>query len=246
MEDTLKSLENAARLAGTKGLVRFTRFLDPAEAIQASQLARTFGASFAQFGGYEGAERLVGCFYADAADKPDDDAYPIVCLHSRFSAKFCSLTHRDLLGAFMSLGLTRSCIGDMIISEDNVYLFAHSTTADYIANAMTSAGKAQLHFHALEHVPAMPEPDGTRFSSVVSSLRLDAVLAAAYRLSRSEAQEAIRAGIVKVNHIPCERTDALVAENALLSLKGSGRIRLLSVDGMTRKQRIGITFFRYA
>lgn len=246
MEDTLKSLENAARLAGEKRLIRFTRFIDPAEAVQASHLARIFGASFARFGGYEGAERSVGCFYADAADRPEDAAYPIVCLHSRFSAKFCSLTHRDLLGAFMSLGLTRSCIGDMIISGDSVYLFAHSTTADYIASAMTSAGKAQLHFHVLDHVPAMPEPEGIRFSVVVSSLRLDAVLAAAYRLSRSEAQEAIRGGVVKVNHIPCERTDTLVAENTLLSMKGSGRIRLLSIDGMTRKQRIGITFFRYA
>lgn len=244
MEESLKTLENGARLAGEKGLTRFTRFLDPAEAAQAAQLARAYGASFSQFGGFEGAERVIGCFHP-YTDEIDGEEYPLVCLHSAFSAKFCSLTHRDLLGAFMSLGLTRSCIGDMIISGSDIYLFAHASTAAYIAESMTSAGKAPLHFKALNRIPKMPEPEGIRFSSVVSSLRLDAVLAAAYHLSRSEAQEAVRAGIVKVNHILCERVDFSVAEGALLSLKGYGRVRLISVDGLTRKQRIGISFFRY-
>ena len=244
MEESLKSLENAARLAGEKGLTRFTRFLDPAEAAQAAQLARTYGAVFSSFGGYPGAERVIGSF-SPFGEEISEAEYPIVCLHSTFSSKFCTLTHRDLLGAFMSLGLTRSCIGDMIISGADVYLFAYQTTAAYICESMTSAGKTPLRFRQLDCIPDMPEPNGTRFSAVVSSLRLDGVLAAAYRLSRSEAQDAIRAGLVKVNHIPCERVDTAVQQDTLLSLKGSGRVRLVSVDGLTRKQRIGITFFRY-
>lgn len=244
MEESLKTLENGARLAGEKGLTRFTRFLDPAEAAQASHLARAYGASFSQFGGYDNAERVVGCFHPYMEDIAED-AYPIVCLHSTFSLRFCTLTHRDLLGAFMSLGLTRSCIGDMIISGADIYLFAHASTAAYISESMTSAGKAPLRFKALDHIPQMPEPEGTRFSAVVSSLRLDGVLAAAYHLSRAEAQDAIRAGIVKVNHKPCDRVDFAVAQGALLSMKGRGRVRLASIGGLTRKQRIGISFFRY-
>ena len=244
MEESLKSLENAARLAGEKGLIRFTRFLDPVEAVQAAQLAHVYGASFSRFGGYPDAERVIGCFHP-YGEEISEAEYPIVCLHSAFASKFCSVTHRDLLGAFMALGLTRSCIGDMIISGSDVYLFAQYTTAGYICESMTSAGKAPLCFKPLASIPQMPEPEGTRFSAVVSSLRLDGVLAAAYHLSRSEAQEAIRAGLVKVNHVPCERVDAAVGQDALLSLKGSGRVRLVSVDGLTRKQRIGISFFRY-
>ena len=109
MEDSLKALENAAKLAGEKGLVRFTKFLDPAEAASSAQLARSFCADFASFGGYSQAERIVGCFFPKG-ETISEDEYPIVCLHSRYSSKFCSVSHRDLLGAFMSLGLTRSCI----------------------------------------------------------------------------------------------------------------------------------------
>ncbi|MGN0775642.1 MAG: S4 domain-containing protein, partial [Candidatus Ventricola sp.] len=143
------------------------------------------------------------------------------------------------------LGLTRSCAGDMIIAGADIYLFAHEQTADFIVQTMKSAGKAPLDFHVLPQTPAMPEPEGTRFSAVVSSLRLDGVLAAAYKLSRSEASDSIRAGLVKVNHLPCDRVDVQLKEGTLLSMRGRGRVRLESVDGLTRKQRIGITFFRY-
>ena len=244
MEESLKSLENAARLAGEKGLVRFTRFLDPAEAAQAMQLARVHRAGFSQFGGYADAERVIGCFHPFGEEVAETE-YPVVCLHSRFSAKFCSLTHRDLLGAFMSLGLTRDSVGDMIIGENDIYLFAYAQTADYIAQSMKSAGKVPLDFSVLSCIPQMPEPEGIYFSSVVSSLRLDAVLAAAYKLSRSESADLIRAGIVKVNHQVCERVDMQISEEALLSVRGRGRVKLASIDGMTKKQRIGISFFRY-
>ena len=244
MEDLMKTLENAAKLAGSKGLVRFSRFLDPAEAAEAKRLAAAYGAEYSCWGGYEGAERTIGCFHP-SGESVSVEEYPLVCLHSRFSARFCSVSHRDLLGAFMALGLTRSCIGDIIIVDADIYLFAHAQTADFVAQSMTSAGKTPLSFRVLTEIPDMPDPAGTRFSSIVSSLRLDGVLAAAYKLSRSESADLIRAGLVKVDHLVCERVDMQIAEGALLSLRGKGRIRLVSVDGFTRKQRIGITFFRY-
>lgn len=244
MEESLKSLENAAKLAGEKGLVRFSRFLDPAQAVQAEQLARTYGAKLRLWGGYDRAERVIACFYP-SDEQVEAEQYPIICLHSRFADKFCSITHRDLLGSFMSLGLTRSCLGDIIIVGADIYLFAHEQTADFIAQSLVSAGRTPLHLRMLDVVPPMPEPEGTRFSAVVSSLRLDGVIAAAYRLSRSESAEMIRAGLVKVNHMVCDRVDLTVKEPDLFSIRGKGRIRLISVDGMTRKQRMGITFFRY-
>jgi len=244
MDDQIKMLEDAARLASRKDLTKFTRFIDPAQAIQAQQIARAYGSGFSVWGGYAGAERVIGCFHP-IGETPETGEYPLVCLHSRVQTRFGSITHRDLLGAFMALGLTRSCIGDIIIGDTDAYLFAVSQTAGFIAASLNSAGKMSLHFSVLEQIPAIPEPEGSSFQAVVSSLRLDAVLACAYRLSRSEAADCIHAGLVKVDHLPCERVDAVLKEGALLSVRGRGRIRLTAVNGMTRKQRIGITLFRY-
>ncbi len=52
--------------------------------------------------------------------------------------------------------------------------------------------------------------------------RLDAVVASAYRLSRNESGDMIRAGLVKLNHLLCERVDTAVEEGAMLSVRGKG------------------------
>ena len=145
----------------------------------------------------------------------------------------------------MALGLTRDSIGDIIIVDSDIYLFVVEQVADFILQGMTSAGKAALHFKKVEGGVSVPEPQGTAFHDTLSSMRLDAVLAGAYRLSRTESSALIRGGLVKLNHIPCEKVDAAVEEGALLSVRGKGRVRLQSIEGLTKKQRIGVTFFRY-
>ena len=62
--DQIDVFDDAARLASQKGLTRFTRFLDPAQAIQAAQIAHTRQAGFSFWGGYPDAERVIGCFHA--------------------------------------------------------------------------------------------------------------------------------------------------------------------------------------
>ena len=244
MEDNQRTFEFAARFACEKGIVRYTRFLDPMQEMAAMQIAQERGAGFEAWGGYETAERKIGCFLPWGEHSAHDD-FPLVTLHSRFSSKFCSLSHRDLLGAFMALGLTRDSIGDIIIVDSDIYLFVTAQTADFIAQSMNSAGKVPLHFQSVNGEVRIPEPKGTCFHDTLGSLRLDAVIAAAYRLSRSEASDMIRAGLIKFNHIPCERVDMSVEEGAMLSARGKGRVKLQKIEGLTRKQRIGVTFFRY-
>ena len=244
MDENRRTFEFAARFACEKGIVRYTRFLDPVQEAEARQIACDCGAVFASWGGYEQAERKIGCFlpWGEEALRVN---FPLVTLHSRYSSKFCSLSHRDLLGSFMALGLTRDSIGDIIIVDSDIYLFVVAQTADFIAQSMNSAGKVPLRFEPIDGEIQIPEPKGICFHDTLSSMRLDAVIASAYRLSRSEASELIRAGLVKLNHIPCERVDAAVAEGAVLSVRGRGRIQLRKIEGLTRKQRIGVTFFRY-
>ncbi len=244
MDEISTQFINAARFASAKDIARFTRFLDPAQVHEALAVAREHGVFFSAWGGYDQAERVIGCFHP--SDETVERAeFPLMCLGAQFSSRFCHITHRDLLGSFMALGLTRDCIGDIIISDECVYLFVTEQTAPFIAASMTSAGRASLSFKVMDAVPVIPEPKGTVFSAVVSSLRLDSVLASAYRLCRSDAAAMIRSGLVKVDHLPQERVDFLLKEGALLSVKGKGRVRFTAVNGVTKKQRIGISLFRY-
>ncbi|MFR0859518.1 MAG: hypothetical protein ACLSIR_07455 [Christensenellales bacterium] len=62
MEENQRTLEFAARFASEKGIARYTRFLDPVQVAAAKQIAREHGAAFSVWGGYEQAERQIGCF----------------------------------------------------------------------------------------------------------------------------------------------------------------------------------------
>lgn len=238
-----KALQGFLRAAGTAYQARFTRFLDPAEAREVEAAAKAMQLPVVLWGGYPYAERCIAAVGGDA--ELAKDAFPLSALESTFESRFGSITHRDVLGAFMGLGLTRDCIGDIIIKDSTVYLFVVKSMEKFVMESLTGAGRMKLCFHRFEDPLRIPEPEGTYFRGTVSSLRLDALLAEGFRLSRSDAAELVRAGRVKVSHVPVIRTDAQVEAGALLSIAGIGRVQLRSVDGLTRKQRIGVTFFRY-
>ena len=102
MDENRRTFEFAARFACEKGIARYTRFLDPVQEAEARQIACDCGAVFASWGGYEQAERKIGCFlpWGEEALRVN---FPLVTLHSRYSSKFCSLSHRDLLLSMASV-----------------------------------------------------------------------------------------------------------------------------------------------
>ena len=61
MEDNNRTFEFAARFASEKEILRYTRFLDPAQAVEAGKIAREHGVQFMTWGGYDAAERVIGC-----------------------------------------------------------------------------------------------------------------------------------------------------------------------------------------
>ena len=243
MEHTV--IENAARGAAAKHLLRFTRFLDPAEMEDAQILARQYDLTVTAFGGYPDAERRIACFVPEGECPPEITEYPLVCLHSAYDARYASLSHRDVLGAFMALGLTRDCVGDMIVRDSQVYLFAVDTSQEYIRDNLTQAGKAGLRFRQIPFPAQSSLVSGTYRKATVASLRADVLVAEAFDLSRAAAADAIHRGLVKVDWRACQRVDVPLQAPAMLSLKGRGRVRLCSVDGMTKKQKFGITLFTF-
>jgi len=76
-------------------------------------------------------------------------------------------------------------------------------------------------------------------------LRLDAVLCAAFGLSRGRASELIAAGRASLNHLPCLQPSKELDEGALLSVRGLGRAKLLEVGGVSKKGRLFVQIGLY-
>ena len=242
-QQDVKRFDELALRAARRGEAAFTHFLDLNQIQRARMAAGRQGVNVTFCGGYENAERCMAAFYADEA--PQDADWPIQIIRISWRAQFGSPTHRDLLGALMALGFEREKIGDIALDSEQAYLFAESDMADYIASSLTSAGRVTLRCEKVDSADNLPEPEGREIRAVVSSLRLDAVLAAAFSLSRAEAARLINQGKALVNQAETLRVDHAVPEHALLSLRGMGRVRLDEIAGETKKGRIALKFFVY-
>ncbi len=238
-----KRLRELARRAERTGESTFTHFMDMNQIQSAMAAAREEGVHLMLEGGYEDAERRIGAFYD--AEPPEDWQWPMVPVEITWRAQFGSPGHRDLLGALMGLGFERERIGDIVLLSGRAYVFAEPDMADYIVRSLESAGRISVRAKLADGVPDIPPPEGRTFRDTVPSLRLDAVLAAAFSLSRSEASERISRGRVFVNHVQILRGDASVEEGDIISVRQEGRARLDGVDGTTRKGRLSIRLFRY-
>ena len=125
------------------------------------------------------------------------------------------------------------------------YLFVTPEMADYVSANLESAGRASVKVEPASETPEIAPPEGIEIRVTVQNARLDAVLAAGYRLSRSEAQKLIAAGLVKLNHVPNLHTDARVGEGDLISARGYGRLKVLSEQGESRRGRLILMLFKY-
>ena len=223
-----------------------TSFLSPREL----ELARfLFGnePGLCAFGGYEDAERKMLVYLPDYLEEDalyEEDA-PLVCLRATFFEKD-ELSHRDFLGALMGAGIGRETVGDICVGKGSCDFFVTAEIAPYIQQNFLSAGRTKLHLNQIPLREAqIPEPEVKEIKDTLASLRLDSVISSGFRIGRSLASQYVSAGKAAIDGLPCEKPDKAVSEGMKISVRGLGKIKLVSVNGRTKKDRISVTIHRY-
>ncbi|MPN20119.1 hypothetical protein SDC9_167496 [bioreactor metagenome] len=79
----------------------------------------------------------------------------------------------------------------------------------------------------------------------VSSLRLDSVLSAGFRISRGKASSLIEAGRAEVNWQECRKGDRQLSQGDCITARGFGKFTLDEVGGLSKKGRVNIVIRRY-
>ncbi|MFT8361729.1 MAG: YlmH/Sll1252 family protein [Sporolactobacillus sp.] len=222
---------------------QFTDFLDPREQVIArSVIGQQDDLRLIFSGGYPAAERkraLLLAPYAEEADYP----FAISCLEIDYPSKFVSLTHPQVLGAVLGTGIVRRKIGDFIFSEGRVLLLCTRDVAPYLMTALTSVGRQKVATRETsgDHLP-QTAPEWAEQAGTVSSMRLDAVIAEIYHLSRANSAEPIERGHVKVNYQLIDKRDFVLHSGDMLSLRGHGRSKIISASGLTKKNKIRLVY----
>ena len=223
-----------------------TCFLSPRELEMARYLFGEVEGLHA-FGGYEDAERKMLIFLPDYLEEDTlyDEDSPIVCLRSSFF-EGDSLSHRDFLGALMGAGIGRETVGDICVGKGSCDFFVTAEIAPYIIQNFLSAGRTRLRMDQIPLLEAqIPEPEVKEIKDTLASLRLDSVISSGFRIGRSLAAQYVSAGKAAIDGLPCEKGDKTVSEGSKVSVRGLGKIKLVSINGRTKKDRISVTIHRY-
>ena len=189
-------------------------------------------------GGQPNCERQASFFLPEyAAPEAFDPAEHICAL--RIKAHFGTPGHRDYLGAALGLGIGRESLGDIRMGDGGAWVFCLPSVEPVLTEELKTVGRFGVRVAAcpLSDVPA-PVRKVRALSFTVKSLRLDAVTAALFGLSRTTAAEQIRMGLVSLNYAVCEKADAPVQEGDVLSLRGHGKGSVTALGGRSKKDRL--------
>ncbi len=228
--------------ASLKNRLVVTSFLDPREvAILASIVQRDPNLVFLTDGGYEQAERKRALIAPDYyVENPGLFNFNISFLRLE-SAEVKGLEHRDVLGAVLGLGIKRNKLGDIIPHNKGSDMIVASELEDYLYFNIGQVGRHRVSIRKITRPElALPKQNIKIRTASVASMRVDAVLAEGYRVSRTKASSLIKNGKCKVNWKLVDRPDYLVAPGDLISLRGFGRMVVEGIEGHSKKGRIWI------
>ena len=229
--------------AEQRNIPAHTAFLTPQEQAGVETLVNLSGGRAVFTGGYVGAERKILVCLPDWME--EDDSSELRFLRCAFRPEH-GLTHRDILGSLMGLGVKRESVGDILVGEESCDLVVMDTVADFLLQNWVSAGRAPLRVTEVDgHDLHIPQAKCQEIRDTVAALRLDAVAATGFRMSRGKAAELIAAGRVEVNWKVCTKGDKLLTAGDTVSARGFGKFELAEVGGTTKKGRTSILVKRY-
>lgn len=223
-----------------------TDFCDPARQAMIDKALGWLGDPLSEWrGGYEGAERrrlLICPEYFDPASLDDG----IVLLEVTGNFKFQQVTHRDFLGALLSLGIRREKLGDIIVTDSGCQVFVDTGVKDYIAMHLQKIHRVSIQVGEIARDQlVLPVREAGTMQGTVSSLRLDAVASAGFGLSRTKMTREIAAEKVRLNWLVSTDSAAPVKAGDVISIRGMGRLEVREVRGETKKGRIALVLKCY-
>ncbi len=224
---------------------KVSEFLDP----YGYSIAETIAAHYDSLelqpnGGYRGAERVKAMFInKEFRGTPDlhAEAFSV-----SWDERYYQLTHRDVLGSLMGLGIKREILGDIIMCGHGCQIIIDSSLSEFILQNFKVIGAAAVTIAPLPLSDIAAREEKTKeIKTTVSALRLDVVAAAGFGTSRTTMSEEIGIGKIKVNWQDAKNSAKAIKVGDIISMRGRGRVEVCEVLGQTKKGRVSILLKRF-
>ena len=232
-----KFIKNSTFQALNNNKVILTNFLNLREQIIAkSVLNKENFDSYLFFGGYEEAEYkrlLISPYTLNFSDTQ------IKILEIDYNKRYLTLQHRKVLGALMNLGIKREVIGDILIG-DKSYIIVSSSIIEFLLREFKTISGVPVSLKEVFELHGDFSPNYNKKNITCQSMRLDLLLSKMYNLNRNDSKKLVCSGDVKVNQELSLNPSLVLNEGDLISIKHRGRIKIIKIEGKTKKDKFKI------
>lgn len=184
-------------------------------------------------GGMENAE------YQKAIIAPNDKlvSSEITILKISYNPKYLNLTHRNVLGNLIHLGITRNRIGDILCEEGNIWVAVCSNLVSFIKENLALIHNQEVKIEECNEKISLADK-GEEKTIFLQSVRLDSVISGAYNISREDSLDLIKREMVKVNQKIAIKAFQNLKPCDIISVVHKGRIKILDDSATSRSGRI--------
>lgn len=242
-EGSKKRFMELADKSYNQGIYTFTEFLGLNEQSLFSEIEKEISyVGYEKYGGTLDSERVMVRFGSKQELGYEVD-YPIKCLNvTPLNKKFAdNLTHRDFLGALMNLGITREKLGDIIIYDNEAYIFCQEQIEQYVIDNLTRVRHTSVNVLPIddkEKIKSLYRDEYKSYIITVDSKRVDAIVAKTYKISRNISVNLFAAGKIYINGKQCTNNSQIIKSDDVISVRGRGRIKYLGNESISKKGRI--------
>lgn len=224
--------------------ISFTDFLDLYQQKCLDMILKSIHVEFLFSGGYPQAERKMAVILPERSTELN--TLPVEVLNLNFKGKmFTEITHRDVLGAVMSLGIKREKIGDIILNQENCQMIVQKDIAHYIIYNLEKIKNTNVNIKLddIKSIVSVP----LKFREIIGfvpSLRLDCIVEEGFSIPRSEAAQLIKGEKVFVDLESISKPSFEVKPHSMVSVRGMGRLIFEETIGRTKKDRLAVKIKR--
>lgn len=237
-------VEDTVRLADKRQFAAFLGFLDEREQAEVERILRKLSIdNYRLYGGFDDSERCLLGVFADFVDC-DTAVFPLrsVAFHYRTGER---LTHRDVLGALMSVGIKRDAVGDILCADGIAVVFLREEIFDYVCEQVDKIGGEAVSIEQDYDGDLPAAHTFTEILDTIASPRLDAVVSALARCSREQSARLIRTDAVSVDRLPESSVSREISAGSTVTVRGRGKFIIDEIGPETKKGRLRFVARKY-
>ncbi|KAK9674463.1 hypothetical protein RND81_12G234300 [Saponaria officinalis] len=243
--EEIKHILEMANRASLRREILHTDFLTPPTLNEAmAVMSKLADVNAISNGGYPEAERCrLSVGHAEILNTLPDT---VAALSITGNFGFQPPSHGDFLGSILGTGIAREKLGDIILQgEKGAQVLIVPELADYIISSLDKVGNVPVSctLLPLEELKAEP-PRFKIFKTVESSLRVDAIASAGFKISRSKFSELISKRDVRINWSTVTKNGATLKTGDIVSVSGQGRLKIGEIN-TTKRGRYAVELMRY-